>query len=177
MRGRLIQRFQAAIRRIDTAGMAATDPDGTGPATGGYDPILREPIHVDTDADGIGEPARLEQDEVRVPCQVDPEGDEALRSLGEGLAPRQSIDLVFHFRDLERLGLVSPAGKAMIAAGDRLAAIYDLSGNLVEQFPDPPGLFVTRTKTSGYGLSRRAPTRNLLLVRFEDRAQGASVRE
>jgi hypothetical protein len=38
MRGRLIFKFLAELRRLDTRAMATVDPDGPGPLTGGYDP-------------------------------------------------------------------------------------------------------------------------------------------
>ena len=62
MRGRLIFPFIAELHRLDTQAMA---PD--------YDEDFKEPIPVDTDDDGVGEPFRREHPPVRVPCQVDPE--------------------------------------------------------------------------------------------------------
>ena len=49
MRGRLIFPFLAELRRLDTAAMASTDPDGAGPLTGGFDPDFKEPVLVDRD--------------------------------------------------------------------------------------------------------------------------------
>ena len=53
MRGRLIFPFLAELRRLDTAAMASTDPDGAGPLTGGFDPDFKEPVLVDRDGDGF----------------------------------------------------------------------------------------------------------------------------
>lgn len=178
MRGRLIQRFLAELRLLDTAATAAADVDGSGPMTGGYDPFLREPLYVDESGGApAGVSARREKSAVRVPCQLDTGGDERLRQMGEGNAPEATLSVAFHFRDLERLGLVAANGAPLIDAGDRLAGIYDIAGGVVQEFPNPPGLFVVRAKTSGWGLNMRRPTRNLLLVEFGERVQAAAVRE
>ena len=105
MRGRLIFPFLAELRRLDTAAMASTDPDGAGPLTGGFDPDFKEPVLVDRDGDGIAERERTELPAIRVPCQVEPKVFEDLRMLASGDSPRSDISLVFHFKDLERLGL------------------------------------------------------------------------
>ena len=174
MRGRLIFAFLAELHRLDTAAMAAVDPDGPGPLEGGYDPDFKEPVLVDTDDDGIGERVRQEHPPVRVPCQVDTKAFEELRMFASGNAPRSRIDLVLHFKDLERLGLVDPAtGDALVRPGDRLGAIYDKAGALVQAVRTPPGLYVTEARPIGFGLNLARPRRNLLLVTFEDRQPAA----
>lgn len=172
MRGRLIFPFLAELHRLDTQAMASP-PGGPPPAAPGYDPDFKEPVLADLDGDGIGERARAEHPPVRVPCQVDTKVFEELRMLGSGNAPRSRIDLVFHFRDLERLGLVDPAtGDALVRPGDRLAAIHDRAGTLVQAVRTPPGLYVAEARPAGFGLDMARPRRNLLLVAFEDRQQG-----
>jgi hypothetical protein len=176
MRGRLIFPFLAELHRLDTAAMAGVDPDGAGLLTGGYDPDFKEPVLVDTDDDGVAEPFRREHPPVRVPCQVEPEAFEALRMAASGNTPRSSFDLVFHFRDLERLGLVDAAtGDALIRPSDRLGALYAQGGQLVQAVRTPPGLYVTEARPIGFGLYRRRPSRNLLLVSFQDRPAARSV--
>lgn len=87
---------------------------------------------VDQDDDGVGERVRQEYPPARVPCQVDTRVFDELRMMASGNAPRSRLDLVFHFKDLERMGLVDAAsGDALIRPGDRLAAIRDLCGDLV----------------------------------------------
>ena len=174
MRGRLIFKFLAELYRLDTAGTATRDPDGAGPLTVGYDPDFKESVLVDSDDDGIGERLRAESPPVRVPCQVDTKAIEELRMLASGNAPRATVDLVFHFKNLEKLGLVDAAtDDALIRPGDRLSGIYDLCGALIQAVRTPPGLYVTKTAPFGFGLNLRKPSRNLLLVTFEDRMQGA----
>jgi len=170
-RGRLIFAFLAEVFRLDAAAMAATDPDGAGPLTSGYDPDFKEPVLVDANDDGIAEPLRREHPPVRIPCQVEPDAFDVLSMSASGNAPRSKLELVFHFRELERLSLVDPTtGDALIRPSDRLAAIYDLEGRLIQAVRTPPGLYVTESRPIGFGLHRARPSRNLLLVTFEDRS-------
>ena len=177
MRGRLVYTFLAEVYRLDSRSMATVDPDGPGPLSGGYDPDFKESVLVDRDGDGIGERVRAEHPPVRVPCQVDTRTFEELRMLASGNAPRSQLDLVFHFKDLERLGLVDAAsGDALIRPGDRLAAIYDKAGALVQAVRTPPGLYVTEARPIGFGLGLSRPRRNLLVATFEPRQQGTRRR-
>jgi len=168
MRGRLIFPFLAELRRYDAATMAAV---GAGlPAAPGFDPDFKEPTLVDRNGDGIAERERAELPPIRVPCQVEPRVFEELRVAASGDSPRSTIDLVFHFRDLERLGLVdSTTGDALVRPNDRLAGLYDLGGLLVQAVRTPPGLYVVQAQPRGFGLGRGRPRRNLLLVTFEAR--------
>ena len=168
MRGRLIFPFLAEVFRLDTRAMATMTP--------GYDPDFKEPALVDTDGDGVANPYRRKHPPVRVPCQVEPEALDALRMTPSGNTPRSSVDLVFHFRDLERMGLVDAAtGEALIRTSDRLGALYDAAGQLVWAVRTPPGLYVTEARHAGFGLFRRRPRRNLLVVSFTDRPAGRSA--
>ncbi|MDY0004822.1 MAG: hypothetical protein RBU30_26225 [Polyangia bacterium] len=177
MRGRLIYWFVAELHRLDAGAMAALDPDGAGPLASGLDPDFLEPVRVDRDDDGLGETGRMEHTPVQVPCQVEPEVLEALRMLPGGQSSRGELRLVLHFRDLERLGLVDSAtGVALVQPGDRLGVLRDRQGGLVQAFRDPPGMYVTETRATGFGLGRARPRRNLLLVTFEARRQAAGRR-
>ncbi len=172
MRGRLIFSFLAELYRLDTEATASVDPDGAGPLTGGYDDDFKEPGLVDLDDDGVSERIREEYPPVRIPCQVEPETFEALQMLQSGNAPRSEVALVFHFKDLERMGLVDVAsGDAMIRPGDRLGAIYDKAGELIQSVRAPPGLYVDEARPIGFGLNLSRPRRNLLLVTFVGRQQ------
>lgn len=174
MRGRLIFPFLAEIHRLDTLATALVDPDGGGPLTGGYDPDFNEPVLVDADDDGIGERVRREHPAVLLPCQVEPETFDALQMSAAGNSPRSAIQLVLHFAHLEREGLVDLAtGDALVRVGDRLAAIFDTAGELVQRVRTPPGLFVTEARPIGFGLWRPRPRRNLLLVSFDSRETAA----
>jgi hypothetical protein len=164
MRGRLINPFLAEIAQLDTAA-TATDPDGPGPLTTGYDPDFKETVVLPASGD-----ARREKPPLRVLCQVEVGTFEALQQLATGNSPNSKVTLVFHFRDLERMGLVDPAtGDALVRVNDRLAAIRDLGGNLVQAIRTPPGLYATEVQPQSFGLGL---CRNLLLVTFEERELG-----
>lgn len=168
MRGRLIFPFLAELHRLDPLAMSTQPP--------GYDDDFKEPALFDSDGDGVGDSFRREHPPVRVPCQVETESLNALRMTPSGNTPQSSLDLVFHFRDLERLGLVDvPSGEALIRPSDRLGALFDGDGELVWAVRTPPGLYVTEARHAGFGLFRRRPRRNLLVVTFNDRPANRSV--
>jgi len=173
VRGRLIYAFLAELHRLDTDAMAQ-DPDGAGPATAGFDPDFREPVLLDADGDGVAEPWRREHPPVRLPCQVEPGASDELRMATTGNAPRASLALVFHFADLERLGLVDPStGEALVRPGDRLSALLARDGSLAQSFRSP--LYAIEVRPLGFGLSLGRPYRNLLLVSFQSRGAARSL--
>jgi len=174
LRGRLIFVFLAELHRLDTKSIALEDPDSEGPLTGGYDRDFKEPVLVDLDDDGVSERIRREYPPIKVPCQVEPNTFEALSMHASGNVPDSEISLVFHFNDLERLDLVNvDTGDALIRPGDRLGAIYDKQGKLIQRIRNPPGLYVKEARPIGFGLNMSNPRRNLLLVTFTDRRQAA----
>jgi len=92
-----------------------------------------------------------------------------------GNSPNSRVVLVFHFQDLERMGLVDAAsGEARLRVNDRLVAIHSVRGQLVQAVRTPPGLFATEVQPQSFGLGLSL---NLLLVTFEERelaARGAA---
>ncbi len=170
MRGRLLQVFLAELHRLDRALMMVAPPE----SGLGFDPDFHEPALVDRDGDGVGERRRLELPALRVPCQVEPKTMDDLQMHAAGNSPRSKLQLVMHFRDLERLDLVDPAsGVARVTPGDRLGALLTRDGEPVQRFVDPPGLYVTEARAIGWGVHLARPRRNLLLVTLEDRRQAA----
>src|SRR5882672_8400287 len=122
MRGRLMQAFAAELAQLDTAATAA-DPDGPGPLRSGYDADFQETVLVPNSA-GPGRDARREKPLIRVPCQIEVQSFGELAELATGNSPRSRLVLVFHFADLEQLGLVDPTtGDTLLRVGDRLVAI------------------------------------------------------
>lgn len=165
MRGRLINPFLAEIAQLDTVATAA-DPDGPGPGVSGYDADFKETVILEP-AGGGRLDARKEKAPVRVPCQVEVGAFEALQQLGAGNSPNSRIVLVFHFRDLEQMGLVDAAtGEALLRINDRLVAIHRMDGALVQAVRTPPGLYATEVQPQSFGLGL---SRNLLLVTFDER--------
>jgi len=169
LRGRLLQRFLCSIRQLDTEATSTV-------VGGGYDPLLGEPIPV-ADGTQTGSSSRREKAAVDVPCQVDRRewGEDVL--VGGGHDPETELILTFHFRDLERLGLVHTSGdlegKPKIGARDRVERLKRMNGNTVVVFPDPPGMYVTVAEQGGWGIRRwGSPKRNLLIVRCRPERRG-----
>ncbi|HET9621813.1 MAG TPA: hypothetical protein VFP84_10620 [Kofleriaceae bacterium] len=121
---------------------------------------------------GRSHDARREKPAIIVPCQVEVQSFGALTELANGSSPHSHLTLVFHFRDLEQLGLVDPTtGEALLRVGDRLVALRNLhTGDLVQAIRTPPGLYLTEPQPQAFALGQR---RNLLFATFEERAQGA----
>jgi hypothetical protein len=164
MRGRLIFSFLAEIFRLDTLSTATLAPSG-------FDPDFKEPGVVDVAGDGVGARIRNEHPPVKVPCQVEPKTFEATAVFPSGNSPRTDISLVFHFKDLERMGLTDENGEALIRPGDRLGGIYDSAGDCVQVFRNP--LYAEEARPMGFGLHRAKPGRNLLLVTFSARQRAS----
>lgn len=164
-RGRLIFPFKLDIAQLDTNATAViTD--------GGYDEDFREPIMVPpVSGSGRGTISRSENI-VTCRAQIEPGTFEELEMMVNGRSPSSQITVIMHYRDLEDAGLVeATTGRPMIRVNDRLDAIkHDLTEELIEQIPNPPGLFVTQVQSRGFGLS--SLQRNLLLVTFETRDLG-----
>jgi hypothetical protein len=150
--------------QLDLEGMGeGTTVDGSDAA---LDPDYKEPVLVATD-DGRGLPKREELPSIMIPAQIEPDSfnRQTMKELGDQKAGVFAV--TFHFVDLEQMGLVDMAtGVALIRPADRMGAIYQMDGTLVQQFPDPPGMYVNEA-TPQFGLGGR---RNLLLVRMQSRS-------
>jgi hypothetical protein len=168
VRGRLIFPFEAELAQFDAAGTAA-NRDGTSPlAEGGFDPIFREPIKLPTSTgQGPGRTARAEHPLIRVDAQIESGTFDKLRAFFGGNSPDSRIAIVVHYRSLEAAGMIDTDGTAKIRIGDRLNAIYDRSGNLVQAITNQ--LFVVEAQPDSYGIGQ---SRNLLIVFFESRDMG-----
>jgi hypothetical protein len=168
MQGRLIRPLLAELGQLDPVA-TASDPGGAGSLTSGYDPDFQETVLLPTSR-GPGQAARREKPPIRVPCQIEVQAFDELAELATGNSPRSRLVLVFHFADLERLGLVDPhTGDALLRVGDRLIAIRDRrTGDLVQAVRTPPGLYLTEPQPE-FGLGGR---RNLLIATFGERALG-----
>lgn len=161
MRGRLIFPFGIQLYLLDPVAIAV------GP---GYDPVFQEPTLVATD-DGVGTIGRIESAPIMVPGQFYTQEDFMyLQMVANGNLAQADVRVVFHFKDLENLGLIEPAtGTAQIKVGDRLGAVYDKKGvTMIQEIPNPPGLFVIQANPL-FGLGSN---RNLLAVHFKSRDQG-----
>ncbi len=167
-RGRLIFPFIVELAQLDTVAMTR-DPDGPGPETSGYDIDFREPIIIKANVDDVKGEALREETCIRLRCQIEDSVFEAVRQVLGGTSPNSKMTLVFHFKELEEKNLIDENGRAMIRLHDRLRAIYDCTGKLIETIPDPPGLFINDVTPAGFGIGRQ---RNLLIVGLQERELG-----
>ncbi len=159
--GRLLFPQIAVLKFIDTAAIRAA---------GDYDDDFRELKLTDADGDGIGEENRVET-EARIKAQVATRTFDRLFQAEHGQVPESpNLELTLHFRDLIAAGLVESGGRAKIIIGTRLERIEDLGGNTVITFPNPPGMFCTAARPSGF----LGGTRNLWVCTFSDRRQSSN---
>ena len=168
-RGRLIQRFLCELYRLDTQATAVV-------AGGGYDPVFGEPLPV-ANGTQTGVPSRREYAPVDVPCQVDRREWDEDKIIPGGHDLLTTIILTFHFRDLEKLGLVQTdptvLGSPKVGPGDLIGSLKRYTGQTVITFPNPPGLVVVGMEEAGFGLNcEGVPQRNLLYVTCQPRRQG-----
>lgn len=158
-RGRLLFPLLAELAQLDTHATELAD---------GYDPVWRT---VKTTYQN-GERVRgqvYKTPTLRVRCQVEPAQEAAQQRAPAGNVPDSRMVLVFHFADLERAGLIDPDGHALLRVDDKLVAMHTTAGVLVKRLA--PSLFATEVQDGGLGLGGR---RNLAMVTFEDRPQGAT---
>lgn len=172
MTGFLNNPFLVEIAQLDAI-ETDKDPDGAGLLTSGFDDDFKETIPYDQpNADGsvVTRTTTRKENTICAPAQISSKTFEALQQLRSGNSPDAAVELTFLTTDLASLDLIDPAtGLAKIKVNDRLVAIRDCDGaTLIQRIPDPPGLFVTHVRPSGF-LGHR---NNLFIVTFEDRAQG-----
>lgn len=118
----------------------------------------------------MGASARKEGTAIQIKAQIEPEQFERMQAMLSGDSPDSFFRVIMHYKDLRQQGLVDGQGRPTIKKNDRLIRILDLKGNLVETFPNPPGMYVRQVMSRGWGLGGSNPSRNLLFVDFEERA-------
>lgn len=165
-RGRLIFPFVVELAQLDTAATAGSPAPGI---ASGYDPVFREPIRIPASGSQAGSKVRVET-MIQFRAQIEPDQQERLEEMVSGDSPNSRMGIVAHFRDLESANLVGSDGRPLIRKRDRLTRILTTSGALVEEIPDPPGLYVVEVQSRGFGPGGR---RNLLLITFENRDSSA----
>lgn len=156
-RGRLINPILAELARLDTS---------TTETSGGYDPDFKS--LKTTYPQGVRTSSRKELAPIRVRCQVEPAAWEAQRQTDAGNSPSTLLVLCFHYVDLERASLIDAHGDPLIRVNDRVLALYTTRGALVQRCSER-GFYATKVDLGSGWLSAK---RNILLVTFENRAQG-----
>lgn len=155
-RGRLIYPFLIGIAQLDLE-------------TSTYDPDFKETV-VGSTSDRLGAAERAET-MVQVPGQFgNPQTFMQLQEANTGNLAQNEFEILFHFRNLEELGLVEAStGTALIKVGDRLDAIYECcDGSLIQKMAAP--VFCVRANPI-FGLHMR---RNLLSTLWKRRDAGGS---
>ena len=164
-RGRLIFPQLAVIARLNTNKTRANDPPGS--VDEGYDDVFREPRNF-TNA-GERDNTRVD-DTLTIPCQIEDFQFRELRQLHAGNNPNTRYNLIFHFRDLEKRGLVDPStGKPLVGTNDRLVEVRDIcTKQTIQKFEN---MYFTEARP-GFGIGSG---RNLLILKVEERETGASA--
>lgn len=159
-RGRLIFPQLVVIERLNTVKTRAA----------GYDDVFREPKNF-TNTDGDRENTRTD-DLIRLPCQIEDYTFRALRQLHAGDNPNSRYHFVFHFRDLEKQGLIDENGNPLITKNDRIVEVREkCRDKLIRKFEDDKQLYFTEPR-EGFGIG---PNRNLLVMIAEERETGVSA--
>jgi len=157
-RGRLINKFVAVIRRLDTAATAAV-------VGGGYDPDF-DAVRPVVDGTQLGASSRREMAELRLPVQLDRNTWGANRPGRGGRQIVADIILVFHWPDLENGGLIGTDGEPLLKVGDRIDKIETLAGATEATFKNPPGMFITEFERAGHGQAPFGTPRTNLLFAY-----------
>ena len=132
-----------------------------------YDDEFRELVVTDSDGDGIGEENRRERT-VITEAQIATRTLDRFFQAEHGQSPEtRDLELTFHFRGLRAAGLVAAGGRSVIIIGTRLIEIKDRGGDSIIDFPDPPGMYCTGARPSGF----LGTTRNLWVCTFAERRQ------
>lgn len=171
MRGRLIFKFVADIRRLDTEATADVElADGRK----GYNNTFRE-LEKASDPGGgaVGVEVRQEFDPLIIPCQVEPMKWEDTQRVSDGDDVSSMIKLVFHRRWFEQNNMLDSNGLPKLRKGDRLDSIKDRSGNVIQKFGDhPDGVYLYSIMPDSFGLNMRQPKPNLFVALFNNRPKG-----
>jgi len=135
--------------------IARLDPDQM-VSLGLYNYTLREPV-VDNANDGEQErdDGRREMEtHVILPAQIETGRRYYLSMSGMGGTPESDMYIVLNRLDVETYTpeLIDGAtGDCLLKPRDRLVCVRDESGNVVQSWPNPPGMFVDSVVPSGFG--------------------------
>jgi hypothetical protein len=163
--GRIIFPKLARIAPTDYQGTAAPQGD----FDSGFDSHFREPRYLPDGDSQTGASARRELEPVNVPCQVEDDVWEQLQMMRSGNSSLLRITLVFHYTDLEYMGLIdAPTQEATVPrVGDRLASILNTEGALLQSIPEDRPVFCQQATWRSFGLTGGG--KNLLVCVFESR--------
>ena len=160
-RARIMGSHVAALAQLDSVATAVS---------GGYDNVLREPTLVD-DGSWSGAPGRVDQPEIRVPCQISDEVYNRMQAMLNGTELQHRMRLTFAWKDLERAGLLDAGtNAAAIRVTARLMGIYDRRGTLLLD-TEAANLYAVEARPAAF----MGASINLLVVAFECREHGVTA--
>jgi hypothetical protein len=121
-----------------------------------------------------GTTRRREQEPVVLVCQVDRNNWGSRKMSPGGYEEQKKTVFTVERRRLASKGLINERGVPKINIGDRVSELLDMSGNLVESFDDPNGLWIHHVGRAGHGLKAWGNRTNRLyfLECSEDRVTG-----
>jgi len=158
---------RSRIQGAHVAALAQIDTTATQDA-GHYDDGFQEPKRVD-DGTWSGTPGRLNQREIRVPCQIEDEVFNRLDPQVGGVDRLHRLRVTFAFKDLARADLIDGDTKvAGIRVAAQLLGVYDRRGNLLYDMSSD-NIFCEETRPAGFLSS----SINLLVCTFGRREQAA----
>lgn len=155
-RGRLLFPLVAEIEQLDTA---STEGQA------GYDQVWRTPKVAYTG--GERTTGQKYSPAVKLLAQLEPAQESTQQRGAGGDVPKSRQVLVFHAAHLEAAGLIDSDGRSMLRVNDRLLALWTKADILIKRYA--PVLYATEVADGGLGMGGQ---RNLVLITFEDRAQG-----
>lgn len=160
-RARVLGAHVAALKQIDT--VATEDASH-------YDSSFREPKIVD-DGTWEGAPGRIDQAEIRVPCQIEDEEFERMDPMANGTETQHRLRLTFAMKDLERAGLIDAGTKvAAIRLTAQLCGVYDRRGMLLYDM-SAIGIYCIETRPAGF----LGASVSLLICIFQCRGAGVKA--
>jgi len=119
---------------------------------GAYDRIWGAPKPV-ADGTQTGAEGRRERAPVTQLCQLgrDEVGKRTLTAGGE--SDKSDFTILLKKDLLAAAGLMDDTGLPHLHIGDRIAKILQRNGAIALDFPDPPGMWITKVEPVGYGLT------------------------
>lgn len=160
-RARVLGAHVAALAQLDSVATRAA---------GRYDDETRGVKRVDYGT-WAGAPGRINQAEIRVPCQVAVVRFNAMDPMANGTETQHDLSVTFAFKDLERAGLIDASTKvAGIRVTAQLLGIYDRRGNLIYDMSGD-ALMCTETRPLGF----LGSSVNLLVCTFPCREKGVKA--
>jgi len=167
-RGRLLSWFRVDLKLLDPeATIAPVTVGSTTVLDSGYDPVFRVTRRV---PDGTWEGTSVKQyTTVTLKAQVSNEQYDDLAALINGNELQHLVNLVFHFKDLVRVGMVDAVtGVARIRVDAQLTAYRNRRGILIQDIA-AMNMFAVEARPVAFGIGE---SRNLLQVRFDTREHG-----